>query len=70
VTKPFSPRELVARVRATLRLASGEMGPETIVRAGDVELDLAALTATVAGQAVDLEVVLEVDTSDELPHSP
>jgi two-component system alkaline phosphatase synthesis response regulator PhoP len=54
VTKPFSPRELVARVRATLRRANGQMGPATIVRAGDVELDTASLTAVVAGQPVDL----------------
>ena len=54
VTKPFSPRELVARVRANLRRASGEVGPATVIRAGDVELDIAALTATVAGRPVDL----------------
>ncbi len=54
VTKPFSPRELVARVRATLRRAQGEVGPATVIRAGDVELDTAALTATVAGEPVDL----------------
>jgi two-component system alkaline phosphatase synthesis response regulator PhoP len=54
VTKPFSPRELVARVRATLRRASGEMGPTTIIRAADVELDTAALMATIGGQPVDL----------------
>jgi DNA-binding response OmpR family regulator len=54
VTKPFSPRELVARVRATLRRASGEVGPATILRAGDVELDTEAMTATVAGRPVDL----------------
>ncbi len=54
VTKPFSPREVVARVRATLRRVSGELGPATVIRAGDVELDTAALTATVAGQPVDL----------------
>ena len=54
VTKPFSPGELVARVRATLRRASGEVGPSTMLRAGDVELDTASLTATVAGQPVDL----------------
>jgi two-component system alkaline phosphatase synthesis response regulator PhoP len=54
VTKPFSPRELVARVRATLRRVSGEVGPATILRAGDVELDIAALAATVGGKAVDL----------------
>jgi two-component system alkaline phosphatase synthesis response regulator PhoP len=54
VTKPFSPGELVARVRATLRRANGEMGPSTMLRAGDVELDTASLTATVAGELVDL----------------
>jgi two-component system alkaline phosphatase synthesis response regulator PhoP len=54
VTKPFSPRELVARVRATLRRAEGQVGPATVIRAGDVELDTAALTATVAGEPVDL----------------
>ena len=54
VTKPFSPGELVARVRATLRRASGEVGPATVLRAGDVELDTASLTATVAGRPVDL----------------
>jgi two-component system alkaline phosphatase synthesis response regulator PhoP len=54
VTKPFSPRELVARVRATLRRASGEVGPATVLRAGDVELDMASMSATVAGQPVDL----------------
>jgi DNA-binding response OmpR family regulator len=54
VTKPFSPRELVARVRATLRRAKGQMGPATMLRAGDVELDTASLTAVVAGQPVDL----------------
>ena len=54
VTKPFSPGELVARIRATLRRASGEVGPSTMLRAGDVELDTASLTATVAGQPVVL----------------
>ncbi len=54
VTKPFSPGELVARVRATLRRARGEMGQATTIRAGDVELDAATLTTTVAGQPVDL----------------
>jgi DNA-binding response OmpR family regulator len=54
VTKPFSPGELVARVRATLRRATGQVGPPTILRAGDVELDTASLTATVGDQPVDL----------------
>jgi two-component system alkaline phosphatase synthesis response regulator PhoP len=54
VTKPFSPGELVARVRATLRRVNGQMGPATVIRAGEVELDTASLAATVAGEAVDL----------------
>ena len=54
ITKPFSPRELVARVRATLRRANGQVGPVTIIRVGDIELDTAALTATIADQSVDL----------------
>jgi len=54
VTKPFSPRELVARIRATLRRVQGELGPTALIRAGDVELDTANLTATVGGQPVDL----------------
>jgi DNA-binding response OmpR family regulator len=54
ITKPFSPRELVARVRATLRRANGQVGPATIIRVGDIELDTAALTATIADQSVDL----------------
>jgi two-component system alkaline phosphatase synthesis response regulator PhoP len=54
VTKPFSPGELVARVRATLRRANGQLEPATKVRAGDVELNTAALTAEFAGRPVDL----------------
>src|SRR5439155_23825045 len=37
VTKPFSPRELRARVKAALRRAAGEMPP--IYRFGDAEVD-------------------------------
>jgi DNA-binding response OmpR family regulator len=54
VTKPFSPGELVARVRAALRRARGEVGPPSVIRAGDIELDLATQTVTVAGGPVDL----------------
>jgi DNA-binding response OmpR family regulator len=54
VTKPFSPRELVARVRATLRRTMGDVGPSTMLRAGEVELDTGSLAATVAGELVDL----------------
>ena len=53
VTKPFSPRELVARLRAALRRAA-PAGDEPIVRAGAIELDLAAHAVRVDGADVHL----------------
>jgi two-component system alkaline phosphatase synthesis response regulator PhoP len=53
VTKPFSPRELVARVRAVLRRTSGEQEPETL-RVGELTLDKTAHTLTLASQLVEL----------------
>jgi DNA-binding response OmpR family regulator len=53
VTKPFSPRELVARVRAVLRRQAGEVGGE-VLRAGDLELDVPKMRAEVSGRAIDL----------------
>jgi two-component system phosphate regulon response regulator PhoB len=41
VTKPFSPRELVARIRAVLR-RGGPAAEDEILRAGDLSLDLAS----------------------------
>ena len=52
VTKPFSPRELVARLRAALRRA--QPADEPVVRAGDLELDLAAHSVRRAGEDVHL----------------
>ena len=54
ITKPFSPKELVARMRAVLRRAEGAHASVEIVRAGDVELDTARMLATVAGRRVEL----------------
>jgi len=56
VTKPFSPRELVARVKAILRRVDGSSNgsEEGVLAAADVELDRAARTATVGGAAVEL----------------
>ena len=53
VTKPFSPRELSARVRAVLRRVDPDAG-EDRVAVGDVELDRRARSARVAGVEVDL----------------
>jgi DNA-binding response OmpR family regulator len=51
VTKPFSPRELVARVAAVLRRTRP---PATLVRHGDVEVDLGLRQVRRAGRAVSL----------------
>jgi DNA-binding response OmpR family regulator len=55
VTKPFSPRELVARVRAVLRRtgAEREQASPPIV-SGDVRIDLERRLVTVSGQKVEL----------------
>ena len=52
VTKPFSPRELVARLRAALRRAP--TADEPVLVAGDLELDLAARSVRRAGRPVHL----------------
>jgi DNA-binding response OmpR family regulator len=55
VTKPFSPRELVARVRAVLRRAAGtSAGAEHPRAVGPVTLDPARRKVTVAGEPVQL----------------
>ncbi|HET9286265.1 MAG TPA: response regulator transcription factor [Gaiella sp.] len=53
VTKPFSPRELVARVHAVLRRAEPETDDDVLV-AGDVTLDRRSRSASVAGVDVEL----------------
>ena len=54
LTKPFSPKELVARVRAVLRRAEGLRSASEVVRVGDVELDIPRMLVTVAGRRADL----------------
>jgi len=55
LTKPFSPKELVARVRAVLRRAESRRLPTAVVRVGpDVELDVARMEARFGGRRVDL----------------
>jgi DNA-binding response OmpR family regulator len=54
VTKPFSPRELVARVRSVLRRVGGMPSrPERLSR-GEITIDLSRHSVEVRGEAVDL----------------
>jgi two-component system phosphate regulon response regulator PhoB len=48
IPKPFSPRELVARVRAVLRRFERPLAP-AVVKAGDIEIDSGGMTLTVRG---------------------
>lgn len=53
ISKPFSPKILVARVEAILRRTSGATQEEVLV-AGDIELDISAHTVKVKGKNIDL----------------
>ena len=54
VTKPFSPKELVARVRSVLRRLESPAEREEVIRAGGMTLDLPRMRAEIDGQPVDL----------------
>ncbi|HET9696925.1 MAG TPA: response regulator transcription factor [Terriglobales bacterium] len=51
ITKPFSPRELVARVKAVLRRFERPLAPQ-LLKAGDIEVDTGAMVLTVRGKKV------------------
>jgi DNA-binding response OmpR family regulator len=54
LTKPFSPRELVARVRAILRRTRGVAPSQEIVSVGDLEVDLRRREVRRAGDVIAL----------------
>ena len=54
ITKPFSPKELVARIRAVLRRADATLGGGEMVRAGPVEIDIPKRRVTVDGEDTEL----------------
>jgi DNA-binding response OmpR family regulator len=54
ITKPFSPRELAARVRAVLRRMEKARLPQDVLRLGELSLDRAGRILYVRGQMVDL----------------
>ncbi len=54
ITKPFSPRVVVSKVRAVLRRSGAAAPPNRVLRALDLEIDLGAHQVTRAGQAIDL----------------
>jgi DNA-binding response OmpR family regulator len=54
VTKPFSPRELAARVRTVLRRTNGDSPQRERVAFGEIELDGASREARRAGSSIQL----------------
>ncbi len=54
LVKPFAFSELLARIEALLRRQGGP-GAETVLRAGDLEMDLLARTVTRGGRSIDLQ---------------
>jgi two-component system alkaline phosphatase synthesis response regulator PhoP len=54
VTKPFSPRELVARVRAVLRRSAAGVAPGAIIRARDLTIDVDRMSVTRGAETIDL----------------
>ena len=54
IVKPFSPREVVARVKAVLRRVHGPSAPLPLIRVEGLTLDLKRRTVEVDGRSVDL----------------
>ncbi|MCR4685575.1 MAG: response regulator transcription factor [Lachnospiraceae bacterium] len=54
ISKPFSPKVLVARIEALLRRVNGMEGEEGKLEAGGIVLDKTAHVVTIDGQTVDL----------------
>ncbi|HQR79326.1 MAG TPA: response regulator transcription factor [Actinomycetota bacterium] len=54
ITKPFSPREVVARVKAVVRRARGPQAQSQVVRLDSVTIDPMTRRCTVSGRTVDL----------------
>lgn len=54
ITKPFSPRAMVARVRALLRRTKGDVKPPSIIRVGGLEVDSDRYQVTYDGNLIKL----------------
>jgi phosphate regulon transcriptional regulator PhoB len=54
LTKPFSARELIARIKAVLRRSGDKIGAETVIRIGDLAINKETFGVTKKGTALDL----------------
>ncbi|KQZ25379.1 two-component system response regulator [Microbacterium sp. Root553] len=69
LAKPYSPRELVARVRALLRRARRATPTSTVITVGDLEIDPERRQATIAERTLDLTRA-EFDLLEEFAVQP
>ena len=54
VAKPFSARELLARIRSHARRARGQLGPKKQLAVGELEIDVDAMSASFRGASLSL----------------
>jgi DNA-binding response OmpR family regulator len=54
MSKPFSPRELIARVKAVLRRSVEKPFPEKILKVGELEIDRERYTVSLKGEPIKL----------------
>ena len=69
ITKPFSPKELVARVRAVLRRADSMSPAGQVMQVADMTIDPSRMRVTVAGRPVELTAT-EFEILTTLAHQP
>lgn len=69
ITKPFKPKELIARVRARLRRSPEEEPEPTTIRIGDVGIDTAGHEVTRGGESINLTPI-EFDLLTTLASRP
>jgi DNA-binding response OmpR family regulator len=69
LTKPFSPRELVARIRAVLRRAEPSPSEALVIELGELQVDLRSRSVTIAGSTICLRT-LEFELLAELARHP
>jgi len=54
VTKPFSPRELIARIKAVLRRGKEKETLPEVVKTGDITLDISRIAVAVKNKPIEL----------------
>jgi two-component system alkaline phosphatase synthesis response regulator PhoP len=69
ITKPFSPRELVARVRAVLRRVQGAVQTADVLQFGDLQVDEAGRSVLVRDESIQLTRI-EFNLLSLLAHHP